>query len=82
MERIEIEEKIRLILVSLLKHERFEMRDELSASEVDGWDSLSHMLIISEIEARYNIKFKLKELNKLNSIGSLIEVVSQNLAKS
>jgi acyl carrier protein len=79
MERSEIEGKIRIILVSVLKHERFEMRDELNASEVDGWDSLSHMLIISEIETQYNIKFKLKELNKLNSIGSLIEVVRSKL---
>lgn len=79
MGRCEIEEKIRLILVSVLKHERFEMRDELGASEVDGWDSLSHMLIISEIEAQYNIKFKLKELNKLYSIGSLIDVVQSKL---
>ncbi len=79
MERIEIAEKIRLILVSVLKHEKFEMNDEMSAFEVDGWDSLTHMIIISEIESQYNIKFKLKELNKLNNIGSLIELVQSKL---
>ena len=79
MERNEIAEKIRKILTSVLKHEKFEMKDELTATEVEGWDSLSHITIISEIEEAFNIKFKLKELNKLNNIGSLIEVVQSKL---
>jgi acyl carrier protein len=36
---------------------------------------LTHMLIITEVEKRFNIKFKLKELNKLQNIGSLLELV-------
>ena len=58
MERNEVTDNIRLILVSVLKHEKFEMNNNLSAVDVDGWDSLSHMTIISEIEDRFSIKFK------------------------
>lgn len=79
MEKNEIAEKIRKILTSVLKHEKFEMKDELTATEVEGWDSLSHITIISEIEETFNIKFKLKELNKLNNIGSLIGVIQSKL---
>jgi acyl carrier protein len=79
MERSEISEKIRIILVSVLKHEKFSMNEELIAFEVEGWDSLSHMIIISEIESQFNIKFKLKELNKLNNVGSLIDIVQSKL---
>ena len=79
MERNEVAEEIRLILISVLKHEKFELNNELNASEVVGWDSLSHMIIISELETRFNIKFKLKELNKLSSVGSLIDVVQSKL---
>ncbi len=79
MERNEIAEKTRKILASVLKHEKFEMKDELTATEVEGWDSLSHITIISEIEEEFKIKFKLKELNKLKNIGSLIEIVQSKL---
>jgi acyl carrier protein len=79
MEKIEVTEKIRIILVSVLKHEKFELNEEQNTSEIDGWDSLSHMSIINKIESGFNIKFKLKELNKLNSIGSIIEVVQSKL---
>jgi len=79
MERIEIVNRVQQVLVKILKHNRFEMRDDLTAADVDGWDSLSHMIIISEIENEFNIRFKLKELNKLKNMGSLIEIIESKI---
>jgi acyl carrier protein len=79
MTKDKIREQIRLILISVLKHERFDFRDDLNVSDVEGWDSLSHMIIISEIETAFGIKFKLKELNRLNNIGAFVEVVEAKL---
>ncbi len=79
MERSEIIEKIRTVLVSVLKHENFEMKGETTAREIEGWDSLSHMIIITEIEEQFKIKFKLKELNKLKNLDSLIEIIQSKL---
>lgn len=79
MERNEIVAQIKSILTSIFKHENFEMKDDLSASDVDGWDSLTHMVIITDIEKRFGIKFKLKELNKLNNLGNLVELVGSKL---
>jgi acyl carrier protein len=79
MERNDIVNKLKNILVTILKHEKFEMKDELSAADVDGWDSLTHMVIITEIEKSFQIKFKLKELNKLNNLGNLIELIQSKI---
>lgn len=79
MEKSDIIEKVREVLVSILKHNNFEISNELSAADVDGWDSLTHMLIITEIEKSFGIKFKLKELNKLQNIGTLVELVHEKL---
>lgn len=79
MEKNEIIEKIRSVLVSVLKHENFEMKDDLSVTDVDGWDSLTHMFIITAIEASFGVKFKLKELNKLNNMGNLVALVSSKI---
>jgi acyl carrier protein len=81
MERNEIIEKIRGVLIAVLKHQNFEIKDELSAADVDGWDSLTHMLIIADIEDQFGIKFKLKDLNKLNNMGNLIELIISKLAQ-
>jgi len=79
MERTEIIDKIKNIIISTVKHENFVMKDEMSAADVDGWDSLTHMIIITEIEKIFQIKFKLKELNKLNNLGNLIELIDSKI---
>lgn len=80
MERTEIVSKLQKIIATVVKHENFEMKNELSAAEVDGWDSLTHMVIITEIEKNFQVKFKLKELNKLNNLGNLIELIQSKLS--
>jgi acyl carrier protein len=79
MERTEIVDKLKKIIVTVVKHENFEMKDELSAPDVDGWDSLTHMIIITEIEKEFKVHFKLKELNKLNNLGSLINLIHSKI---
>jgi acyl carrier protein len=79
MERTTITEKITPVFRKVLNEASLEITDQLSASDVDNWDSLSHMLLISEIEAAFNIKFKLKELNKMKNVGDLISIIGTKL---
>jgi len=79
MDRNEIINELRNIFIGILHHENFVMSESLSAAEVDGWDSLSHMNIITEIEHRFNVRFKLMELNKLNNLGNLITLLEAKL---
>jgi acyl carrier protein len=81
MNRAEILERIGTILNSVLGHNNFELNEELTAKDADGWDSLTHMIIITEIETAFDVKFKLKDLNKLNNMGSLLDLVSAKLAE-
>ncbi len=80
MDKSVIIDKIREILQRVLKHDRFEIHDELTAQMVEGWDSLTHMVIITEIEKAFAVQFKLKEINKLKNMGNLIELIQSKLA--
>jgi acyl carrier protein len=80
MERTQIVHQIQEILERVLKHNRFEIHDELTATMVEGWDSLTHMVIITEIEKSFAVQFKLKEINKLKNMGNLIELIQSKLA--
>ena len=79
MERNEIIAQVNQILKSVLNHENFEISETLSATDVDGWDSLSHMIIISEVEKQFSITFKLKELNKMKNMGDMLDLISSKL---
>ena len=55
-------EKIKKSFIKVLEHNNFELNDSTTANDVDGWESVTHMMIITDIELELNIKFKLMDL--------------------
>jgi acyl carrier protein len=79
MERNEILTKLTLIFRRIFNNETLILKNELTANDVDQWDSLTHMLLITGIEEEFAITFKLKELNKMRNVGDMIEIISLKL---
>ncbi len=80
MDRNEIQQKVRATIAAVLGHDRFEMRNDLTATDVEGWDSLTHMSIIAGLEQSFGIRFKLREINKLKNMGSLLDLIAEKTA--
>jgi len=56
------------------------LRPDLSAADVDGWDSLAHVRLLLTIERKMGIKFNAVEAGKLKNVGELIELVDSKLS--
>lgn len=79
MNRNEINEKLTAIFHEVFNDNNIVLRDEMTAKDVENWDSLTHMLMITKVEETFGIKFKLKELNKLKMVGDLINTIETKL---
>jgi acyl carrier protein len=79
LERIEIEDTLTEIFRKVFNKQSLVLKNELTANDVDQWDSLSHMILITEIENGFAIKFKLKELNKMRNVGDMIGIICSKL---
>jgi len=79
MERAEVLSKLTVIFRRLFSNDSLALTNELTAKDVGGWDSLSHMLLITEIESAFSIKFKLKDLNKMKNVGDMIDIIIAKL---
>lgn len=79
MERNEIIEKLTAIFHEIFNDNSIVLRDDMTAADVENWDSLTHMLMITKVEEVFDIKFKLKELNKLKMVGDLISIIESKL---
>jgi acyl carrier protein len=75
METQEVTKRLTTIFRKVFNSESLVLNDSLTARDVDHWDSLSHMILITEIENSFSIKFKLKELNKMKNVGEMIEII-------
>jgi acyl carrier protein len=75
MDREEILKQLALIFEEVLKQPGLKIDYNMSADDIDGWDSLSNMTIISEIEKKWNVHFKLRDIVRMKNIGDMIDVI-------
>ena len=79
MERKEIVEKLTKVFQEVFSDSSLVINEEMTSNDVEKWDSLTHMLMISTVEERFGVKFKLKELNKLKRVGDIIDILSEKV---
>jgi acyl carrier protein len=79
MEKTEITNKLTSIFKKVFDDNALVLSNELTANDVDNWNSLSHMMLITEIENSFSIKFRLKDLNKMRNVGEMIDIISLKL---
>ena len=80
MDRTEIVNKLTEIFRTVFNNAELILSEEMTAEDVENWDSLTHMLMISDVEKKFCIKIKLRELNKLNTVGNLIDLIESKVA--
>ncbi len=80
MEREEVMEKVTEIARDIFDDDELELDDETIAADVDGWDSLTHLSLMNEIENEFEIKFEMKEVQGLNNVGELVDVIMERLS--
>ncbi len=79
MEEKEIITKLEKIFREVFSDESLIINREMSANDVVAWNSLNHMIMISEVETAFSVKIKLKELNKMRNVGDMIDILITKL---
>lgn len=62
--------------------DEIEIFEEMTADDVEEWDSLSHMNLILAVETEFNIKFDNKEILKFENVGDLMRAIEAAINKS
>lgn len=81
MERKEIMAELEKIFAEALQEEQVTLTDETTAADVEGWDSVSNMIIISEAEKHFGLKLKLREIIRMKNVGALCDLIVEKTNK-
>ena len=54
--------------------------DAMTAKDVDGWDSLTHINLIVAAEKTFKVKFTTKDIQSLSNVGEFIALIRRKLA--
>lgn len=75
-----LKSKVRNAFITVLGHDNFILNNTTTAHDVEGWESITHMMIITEIETTFNIRFKLMDLMQMDTVGDLLIAINKELA--
>jgi len=71
----EIYEQLTEIIRDVLMNFDLVLRPDLTANEVDGWNSYKMIEIIMAVESHFGLKVKSKELDDLENVGDLVTLI-------
>ena len=80
MENAEIYRKLNGIFQDVFDDDSVTVRPELTAHDVDGWDSLTHIRLMLTIEKAFAVRFSASEVGKLKNVGDLVNLISAKAA--
>ena len=71
----EIYEQLTEIIRDVLMNFDLVLTPDLTANEVEGWNSFKMIEIILAVESHFGMKVRSKELDELENVGDLVALV-------
>lgn len=76
MSETEIYEKLTPVFRDVFDDEDLTPTAEMSADDVEEWDSLSHIRLILSVEKAFGIRLSTVEVGGLKQVGDLVRVIA------
>ena len=67
--------ELSLIFQEILKRDNFVLASESTAQDVEGWISLTNMLLISRIEKDFNVHFTFRDIVRFKNEGDICNAI-------
>lgn len=79
---MDIQERLTKVFRAVFDNESITLTPDLTADDIDEWDSLSHINLMLAIELEFGIEFLQSEIQDFRNVGELIECVKTKLEPS
>ena len=56
------------------------LSDSTTAADIEDWDSLTHIMLLSAVEDSFGIKFDMKAVQGLKDVGAMADLIGELLA--
>ena len=79
MNKQEIMERMNKVFREVFDNDHIAVKEETTASDVEGWDSLTHITLIFALEEQFGVKLAMKEVLELKNVGQMADCVLRYL---
>ncbi len=71
----EIKKRLNAVFCDVFDDESIQIKDEMTAADLDEWDSLSHITLVLAVEREFRVKLKTAEVGSLENVGEMIKLL-------
>jgi acyl carrier protein len=68
-------EKLTTVFRDVLDEDDLVLKPNMTAEDVDSWDSLSHVRLVLAVSKAFGVKFSAAEVGRLKNVGDLVEMI-------
>ena len=72
-------QKLNRIFQEVFDDDSIKISEGMTAKDVEGWDSLTHVNLIVAVEKSFKISFSTKEVVALKNVGDFIQLIEKKL---
>lgn len=75
----ELTDKLASVFSEVFIYTDFMANEDANALDINEWDSLRHMILISKIESAFNIKFEAMDVLEAKSLKGIKNIIRRKL---
>jgi acyl carrier protein len=79
MTREEVFNGVVAIFRDIFDEEDLIVENQTNSDDIEDWDSLNHINLVSAIEKEFKIKFALGELASLKDVGAMVDLMMEKI---
>ncbi len=79
MSREEILKKVNEIFWDVFDDESIVVTEETTAADIEDWDSLTHITLISEVEDEFGFTFAMKDVLGMKNVGEMLDIIEEQI---
>ncbi len=76
----DFDNKLLDILTRVFRIERDEIKDDLKRKDFEPWDSMAHLMLVSEVENEFEIFFEDEEVVDIWTVADLKKLLKQKVS--
>ena len=81
MDREQVKIRLEKVFRDVFDDNSITLSDSTTADDIDAWDSLEHISLISAVEKAFKMRFTMKEVSGMKNVGEMIDIVAERATK-
>lgn len=76
----DVVEKVKAAFVSAFNLDPATFRVEMLPEDVQGWDSLGHLTLVSALQEQFGLEFEVNEVMDMDSVQKIVSICESKTA--